>query len=264
MGRDGVVDHPAEGSGVAVEPATVATGPSGPAGSRGGLDYYLVHPVGGPGAGPPTGILVEEFVYGADHVAVRLDSAGWLAGEPGWRGASGFSRAIRADAGVRGRIVPVERDGADLLHRRLTGSGLPAEAALRGHLGAGPPLPTSPPLRLGGEVTPGYHDTRVYRVLFANALTPDGLAEVQRTWRMAIPDDAGHPQARVLGTARLRVGDDAYTWEVRRVVAGAAWCLDVTVDLAGASDEGVAPVLRSLTATLRRQGLVPVTRERFS
>ncbi|WP_434739856.1 hypothetical protein [Micromonospora sp. SH-82] len=258
VGPDGAVDRPG-GYGVGQRPGAGATVVERPA-----LDYYLVHPPGGPGAGRPVGLLVEEFVFGDDHAAVRLDGVGWTAGERRWWDSAAFSRAIRADRRVRERVVPVDRSAAEAVHRGSGGDDLPDEATLRGHFGAGVALPAAAPLRLGDEVTDGYRDTRVYRVLFANALSWDGLARLQTRWRMTIAEDAADPRARVVGTSHLRVGADAYTWQVRRVAGGAAWCLDVTVDLASNGDDTVRPLLRSLTAAMRAQGLIPVTVERFS
>ncbi|GAB3986465.1 hypothetical protein [Plantactinospora veratri] len=67
----------------------------------------------------------------------------------------------------------------------------------------------------------------------------------------------------VVGTARRRVGADAFTWELRRIGAGAAWCLDLTADLAGSRDDAVGPLLRELTTAARIAGLIPVTIERL-
>ncbi|MFC5946231.1 hypothetical protein ACFPZ4_32830, partial [Micromonospora harpali] len=64
--------------------------------------------------------------------------------------------------------------------------------------------------------------------------------------------------------AGRRVGDDAFTWHLRRIGAGGPWCLDLTAELAGGRVDAVRPMLRELTTTLRMAGLLPVTVERFS
>jgi hypothetical protein len=254
VGRDGACEPPGR----------AGTDPGDPPTEVSELDYYVIHPPGGPGSGPPGGLLVEEFVLGPDHAAVRLDGAGWTAGEQRWWSAPALSRALRADPRVRARVTPVDRYGAEILHRRLGGADLPDEADLRARFEAGLPLDGSAPLRLDTRTTSGFHETRSYRILCANAVTREGLARLAAAWRMTISEEAADPQARVIGTAHLRIGPDSFTWYLRRVGAGAAWCLDLTADLAGVRDDTVRPLLRRLVTVLRYQGLVPVTLERFS
>jgi hypothetical protein len=89
------------------------------------------------------------------------------------------------------------------------------------------------------EPLPGFREKRLYSVLFARR--PDGD-----------PAEAGE----------LVAGGDRYSWRLRRVANGVAWCLDVTAHL----DEGdtLGPVLDRLTGEMRmRHGLIPVTTERF-
>lgn len=229
------------------------------------LDYYLVHPrrPDGGRAGVPEGIVVEEFRFGADHAVLRVDSAGWTPGVPGWWTSPVLSRSIRADPDLRGRVVGVPRHEVEVVYRQLGGGTLPDEETLRGHLLAGDPRPTATPLLLGlDEATPGFHDTRVYRVLFAHELGPDDLTHLATRWRMTRTDPAR--SGGVLGTAHRRVGADVFRWELRRIGTVGAYCLDLTVDLATGRDDGVTPVLRELTTTLRLRGLIPVTVERFS
>ncbi|OZV84341.1 hypothetical protein CA850_00235 [Micromonospora echinospora] len=229
------------------------------------LDYYLVRPRPSDDrpAAPPEGIVVEEFLFGADHTVLRVDSAAWTPGGPGWWTAPALSRNIRADPELRGRVVGVPRHRAEVVYRQLGGATLPDEATLRGHLRAGDTRATSAPLLLSPErVTPGFHSTRVYRVLFANELGPDDLVELSSVWQMA-GTDPPRPGG-VVGTARRRVGADVFRWELRRIGVVGAYCLDLTVDLATGRDDGVRPVLRELTTTLRLRGLIPVTVERFS
>ncbi|MEN3612159.1 hypothetical protein AAH979_21725 [Plantactinospora sp. ZYX-F-223] len=227
------------------------------------LDYYLVQPDNRDFAGP-AGILVEEFRLDEDHSAVRLDSTGWTAGGSRWQGASAFSRGIRTDAALRDRVVGANRQEVEFVYRHLGGGELPGEEVLRGYFDAGIRLPTSAPLRLNpGPATAGFAETRVYRVFFTAGLDADGLTGLLATWRMT----PGHGTTGVLtgvaGTARRRIGADAFTWELRRIGAGAAWCLDLTADLAGSRDDAVGPLLRELTTAARMAGLIPVTTERL-
>lgn len=227
------------------------------------LDYYLIHPDRG-SATQPAGILVEEFVLAEDYSAVRLDSTGWTPKGRHWWSSAAFSRAVRINANLRGRVVATTRREAEITHRQLGGGELPAEETLRTYFHDGEPLSTSAPLRLRpDQVTAGFHDTRSYRILFANELDRDGLANLQATWRMAVTDDLADPRARIVGTAHLRVGDDAFTWDLRRIGPGVAWCLDLTTNLATGSGATIGPLLRELTTAMRTQGLIPVTIERF-
>ncbi|MFI6824685.1 hypothetical protein ACIBJE_27635 [Micromonospora sp. NPDC050187] len=229
------------------------------------LDYYLVdpRPTGDRWDAPPEGIVVEEFLFGVDHTVLRVDSAAWTPGEPGWWTSPALSRNIRADPELRGRVVGVPRHRAEVVYRQLGGAALPDEATLRGHLRAGDTRAASAPLLLSPErVTPGFHSTRTYRVLFANELAPDDLVQLAAVWPMTCPDPSRSDG--VIGTARRRVGADAFRWDLRRIGMVGAYCLDLTVDLATGRDDGVRPVLRELTTTLRLRGLIPVTVERFS
>jgi hypothetical protein len=219
----------------------------------GSLDYYLL-----PEAGE---ILVEEFVLAGDGTATGLDSAGWSAAGGGWWSSAAHARALRTDAGPRGRVVAVLRGEAESAYRRLAGAELPDEATLRTFFHDRLPLAGSPPLVLTPPRPPdGFHEVRVYRVLFAGDLGRDSLPRLRKVWRMAPAD----PLERVVGTAGSRVADDSFTWEVRRIGPGTAWCLDVTARLGGRSDAAVRPLLRELTAVMRAEGLIPVTIERFS
>ncbi|GAB3144787.1 hypothetical protein GCM10027290_23590 [Micromonospora sonneratiae] len=231
------------------------------------LDYYLIHPQRPYGDQPtqPEGLLVEEFVLDEDHTAVLLNSAGWAVSDRRWQSASAFSRGVRVDADLRGRVVVASRPEAEAVYGRLGGGELPDEDVLRSYFRDGQPLATSAPLRLGpGQVTPGFHETRVHRILFANGPGGQGLVNLRVTWQMTVADDAADPRTRVIGTAYRRVGADAFSWDLRRISLGSAWCLDVTANLASGCDDTIGPLLRELTAEMRRQGLIPVTIERFS
>ncbi|MEV4727569.1 hypothetical protein [Micromonospora humida] len=223
------------------------------------LHYYVVRD----GAGEPEGLLAEEFLLAADHSCVGLVGCGWSRSEGRWRDASATSRRLRVDPTLRARVTPVSRDGAATLYRGFCGAALPDEAALRTCFGA-PPAPPSPPLLLHrSEATPGFRETRTYRILFAGALTPGGLTALGEAWRMPVTGDLAEPGVRVLGAVCRQVGRDAFRWELRRIAAGAAWGLDVTCDLTGDRDDAVGVLLHALTAQVRLQGLVPVTIDRF-
>ncbi|MEV6349284.1 hypothetical protein [Actinoplanes sp. NPDC051851] len=192
------------------------------------MDYYLV----GDGT---DGVLVEEFVYGDDHSAVGLCGTIWRPGQRHWQGAASFSRALRTDPVLLARVAPVGRDRAGEVFHRLSGARLPDEAALRSGYFDYEPFPAVAPLRLGLS-------DRTYRVLFAKDLTASGAGL----------------------SGRLRVGGDVFDWEVRRVGLGIAWALDVTVELGADADGNVRLVLSELTEIMRRQGLIPITTERFA
>lgn len=229
------------------------------------LDYYLVHPQQPDDRrdAPPEGIVVEEFRFGADHSVLRVDSAAWTPGGPGWWTSPGLSRSLRTDPELRGRVVGVPRHRAEVVYRQLDGGPLPDEATLRGHLRVGNTHPATAPLLLSpARVTPGFHSTRMYRVLFANELGPGDLAHLAALWPMSRTDPTRADG--VVGTARRRVGADAYRWDLRRLGVLGAYCLDLTVDLATPQDDSIGPVLRELTTALRLRGLIPVTVERFS
>jgi hypothetical protein len=216
------------------------------------LDYYLI--------GSADGLVVEEFVLADDHTAVGLRSTGWTAADRRWWSSAEFSRAMRADPALRTRVVAAERADVEVAYRRLGGGDLPDEPTLRGYFRDYEPLATSAPLLLGtGPVPDGYREKRLYRVLFAGELTPERLADLRAVWHM---EAAG--SERVAGTARLPAGDDLFTWDLRRIGAGVAWCLDVTAFLRGGAGSALGPLLRELTATMRRHRLIPVTVDRFT
>ncbi|WP_229401472.1 hypothetical protein [Micromonospora okii] len=222
------------------------------------LHYYVVHD----GTGAPEGLLVEEFLLAADHAAAGLVSGGWSRSEGQWRDASATSRRLRVDTALRARVTPVGRTAAATLYRDLCGADLPGEAALRACFGTPPAQP--PPLRLSGpEATPGFRETRVYRILFTDELPPDGLAALSEAWQMPVTGDLADPGTRILGSVRRQVSGDVFRWDLRRVAAGAGWALDVTCDLVTEHDEAVGVLLRGLTTQMRQQGMIPVTVDRF-
>jgi hypothetical protein len=100
-------------------------------------------------------------------------------------------------------------------------------------------FPSASTLILGdGTPLPGFREKRLYRVLFARS-----------------PADP-----RAFG--ELEEEGDSYRWQLRSIGNGVAWCLDVAAHL----NEGttLGPVLDRLTDQMRhRQGLIPVTTERF-
>ncbi|WBB69978.1 hypothetical protein [Micromonospora sp. WMMD812] len=224
------------------------------------LDYYVV--VGpGPGRRTVEAIVVEDFVRAADGTTVGLRSAGWTPSEARWWSSAAYSRAMRSDPELRGRLVPVDRDGADAVHRRIGGGPLPGEPMLRTRFHDDQAFPTTTPLLFGSAAAPdGCRERRVYRVLFAGDLPAERLAGLTARWQPA----GGQHAADGSPTARRRVGADRYEWTVRRVGRGLAWSLDLTALLATDADHSVGPLLHELTSVVRLCGLVPVTTERFA
>lgn len=209
------------------------------------------------------GLLAEEFLLAVDHSSAGLVSAFWSRRDGGWRDGADTSRRLRLDAALRAHVVAVGRAAAAEVYRNACGADLPGEAALRACFGD-LPAAQPPPLRLSGPAaTPGFRETRVYRILFVNELTRDGLDALSRVWRMPVTGDLADPGARVVGVVHRHVSGDTFRWDLRRVAAGAAWGLDVTCDLGGERDEAVGVLLHGLTAQMRQQGLIPVTVDRF-
>ncbi|GGL20540.1 hypothetical protein [Mangrovihabitans endophyticus] len=223
------------------------------------LHYYVVYD----DAGVPEGLLAEEFLLAADHSSAGLVSGGWSRSEGRWHDASATSRRLRLDAALRKRVTPVNRTTAATLYRDLCGADLPHEPALRAYFGAPAAQPASALPLTGCEPRPGFRETRVYRILFADELSPDGLAALSEAWQMPVTGDLADPEVRILGAVRRQVAGDTFRWDLRRVAAGAAWGLDVTCDLRGDRDEAVGVLLRGLTTQMRQQGMIPVTIDRF-
>ncbi|GAA5190489.1 hypothetical protein GCM10023322_45730 [Rugosimonospora acidiphila] len=228
------------------------------------LDYYLVLAEGGPAA-RPDGLVVEEFVLAEDHSALALASAGWGPSDDRWWSSAALSRTMRTDPELRARVVPVDRDDAGDVYRRLGGGELPDEETLRTHFSDQARLADSAPLWLGTEAPPdGYREKRVYRVLFAKELTAPRLADLSALWGLEPAGDVRDPGTRVVGTARRARDGDLFTWDLRRIGEDIAWCLDVTAYLATGPGHSIGHLLSELRAAMRRQGLIPVTIERFA
>ncbi|WP_433498408.1 hypothetical protein ACQP1K_26550 [Sphaerimonospora sp. CA-214678] len=233
------------------------------------LDYYVITGEAAALAASPAGIVVEEFVLADDGTATGLNSAVWTrtdgAADGAWWSSAEFTRAMRADPELRGRVVAVSRQDAEAAHRRLGAGELPGEATLRTRFHDTLPFDGSAPLRLGSpDVPEGFHDRRVYRILFAGDLSETGLANLSAGWRMRAPGDA---RGRVVGTAHVTVAGDLFSWDLRRVGGDMAWSVDLTACLAGPSartDGVIRRLLRELTTAMRREGPIPVTIERFS
>jgi hypothetical protein len=223
------------------------------------LHYYVVHDR----VGERDGLLAEEFLLAVDYSSAGLVSGFWSRREGFWRDGADTSRRLRLDAAVRAHVAPVGRAAAAELYRSLCGADLPDEAALRACFGDLPAQPP-PPLRLSGsEAALGFRETRIYRILFVNELTQDGLDALSGAWQMPVTGDLADPEVRVLGAVRRQVSGDAFRWDLRRIAVGAAWGLDVTCDLVGEWDEAVGVLLSGLTTQMRQQGLIPVTVDRF-
>jgi hypothetical protein len=229
------------------------------------LDYYLIF-----GESDdlrrmrPSGIFIEEFALHDDYTAAGLDSAGWTRERDAWWSSAAFSRGIRIDPLLRGRVVPTDRVAAEAAYRLLARAELPGETTLRTFFLDRELLPSSAPLRLHAErVPPGFAAKRVYRILFTKNLDQRGLARLQSLWQLEAVDDATDPQARVLGRAQRVVADHAFTWELRRIGLGVAWSVDVTACLGISSVSAIGALLRDLTLAMRQQGLIAVTIERF-
>ncbi|GGO03664.1 hypothetical protein [Micromonospora parathelypteridis] len=228
---------------------------------RPSLDYYLVLAPHGDHepAADPEGIVVEEFTHHHDHSTTGLDSAGWTPAS-GWWSSASVSLSMRTDPDVLARVVPTRRREAESVYRALGGGHLPDETTLRTYFRDHQPIATAPPLRLGPAQPPaGFHERRVYRVLFAKDLLAEQVAGLRAAWQTP-KDGAGASVA----SGRLDRDGDRFTWDLRRVGHTLAWCLDVTVLLRTAATGAVGPTLSDLTDVLREHGLIPVTTERFS
>lgn len=55
-----------------------------------------------------------------------------------------------------------------------------------------------------------------------------------------------------------------FTWELRRIGAGIAWCVDVTARLGSGPVTALGALLHHHRQVVREQGLIPVTVERFA
>ncbi|MBM7492367.1 hypothetical protein JOD64_003589 [Micromonospora luteifusca] len=225
------------------------------------LDYYLVLPRHDD-RDPTTaveGILVEEFTRQHDHSTTGLDNAGWTS-ESGWWSSASLSRAIRTDPEMLARVVPTSRREAESVYRTLGGGQLPDDTVLRTYFLDHQSIANAPPLRLGPEQPPaGFHERRVYRVLFAKELRAEQVTSLRVVWR---PPAGGTSASAASG--HLEKDGDEFAWDLRRVGHTLAWCLDVTVLLSTATTDAVGAILSDLTTVLRQHGLIPVTTERFA
>ncbi|MGW5557638.1 hypothetical protein ACWER9_10495 [Micromonospora sp. NPDC003944] len=221
------------------------------------LDYYLVG-VRTPGS-TVDGVLVEEFTRHHDFTTTGLDSAGWTP-QAGWWSSAALSRGMRTDPEVLARVLPASRQEAEAVYRALGGGQLPGETVLRTHFRDHQSIATTPPLRLGPVQPPaGFHERRVYRVLFVKDLDAEQVASLRTAWRTPADD----PSASAASGHR-DTGTEQITWDLRRVGRHLAWGLDLTVLLSTGATEAVGSTLAELTTVLREHGLIPVTTERFS
>ncbi|MEH1166654.1 hypothetical protein V6V47_14840 [Micromonospora sp. CPCC 205539] len=222
------------------------------------LDYYLIL-AGHPGA-EVQGIVVETFARHPDFTTAGLDSAGWTPTGAGWWSSASLSRSMRSDPELSARVLPTSRSAAGDAYRTLGGGQLPVETVLRTYFHDHQPIPTVPPLRLGPAQPPtGFHERRVYRVLFARDLREEQVASLRALWHSPVDTAPGSVAA-----GHLEKGDDQFTWDLRQIGNRLAWCLDVTVLLGTTNAEAVAATIHELTNVLRRHGLIPVTTERFA
>ncbi|SIN32786.1 hypothetical protein SAMN04489832_5441 [Micromonospora cremea] len=229
------------------------------------LDYYML--LTKPGDRGPAaaveGIVVEEFTRHADFSTAGLDSAGWTPSGADWWSSASFSQSMRTDREVLDRVVPASRKRAESVYRELGGGQLPPEAVLRTYFRDHQPIAAAPPLRLGpAHPPPGFHERRVYRVLFAKDLREDQVESLRTLWQ-STGDGAPRPPGSVV-TGYLDQGGDQFVWVVRRVGREVAWCLDVTVLLRDDSSAAVSATLHELTNVMRQHGLVPAMTDRFS
>ncbi|MFG1956108.1 hypothetical protein [Nonomuraea sp. NPDC049028] len=222
------------------------------------LDYYLIlaEADGGDPGAPPLGILVEEFVLCDDYTAAAIDSAEWSAAAGAWRSSPASSRDIRTDAHLRARVTAVSRHDAGRAYQAGGGGELPQEAEIRALFRERQPLPAAAPLDLG---TTG---SRHYRILFAGE--PRDLGSIRSALRLEPVEDPADPLARVVGTATATAAGHDFTWELRRIGPGIAWCLDVTVRLGTGPEAPIGELLRHHRQAIRGQSLIPVTIERFA
>lgn len=220
------------------------------------LDYYLIFatPDDRDRGAPPLGILVEEFVLCDDYTAAGIDSVEWSSATGAWGDSPATSRGIRTDALLRSRVIAASRHDAGGVYQACGGGELPPEAEIRTLFRERQPLPAAAPLDLGAT------GSRLYRVLFAGELGGDGLANVRSALRLEPIDD---PLARVIGAATATAADHTFTWELRRIGPGIAWCLDMTVRLGTGPESAVGALLHHHRQAIRGQGLIPVTVERF-
>ncbi|MEV0614148.1 hypothetical protein AB0I81_12560 [Nonomuraea sp. NPDC050404] len=216
------------------------------------MDYYLISAAAGDRS--PEGLLVEEFVLADDFTASGIDGAEWQPEIGAWSASAEMSRAIRADTALRSRVTPVSRYEAGEAFALLGGGELPEEAGLRTLFQERRSLPTTAPLNLGRDAR-----ARRYRILFAGELGEDGLANARTALRLK---PTGDP--RVVGTASARSGGHGFTWELRRIGQGIAWCVDVTARLGSGPATTLGALLHHHRQAIREQGLIPVTVERFA
>jgi hypothetical protein len=225
------------------------------------LDYYLVAATPG---GHPEAVAVEEFVLRDDGTATGIDSTVWTSSNRSWHSSRAFSRGMRADAGLRERLRPVDRLAAGAALRQLGGGDLPDEARLRAYFLDRQVLPCSPALRLTTEQPPpGFRDRHRYRILFAGELGRRGLQCLRLWWRLEPVESATDPTGRLTGRAHRLADGHELTWELRRVGPGLGWSVDLTACLGDGPADAVPALLRDLRQRARLQGLIPVTVERL-
>ena len=188
------------------------------------------------------GIVVEEFTRQHDYLHHGSGQRGLDAGcrLVEFRLAQPRHPHRPGDAGEGG---PTSRHEAEGVYRALGGGQLPTTPVLRTHFLDHQPIANAAPLRLGPAQPPaGFHERRLYRVLFAKDLRADQVASLRAAWRT--PVDGTNASA---ASGHLDKDGDQLTWELRRVGHTLAWCLDVTVLLSTAAADAVGSTLSDLT-----------------
>ena len=204
------------------------------------------------------GIVVEEFTRHHDFTTTGLDSAGWTP-EAGWWSSAALSRGMRTDPEMLARVLPTSRREAEDVHRALGGGQLPDETVLRTHFLDHQPIATAPPLRLGPAQPPaGFHERRVYRVLFAKDLRAEQVASLRTAWRTPAGGTGASAASGRLDKRATRSPGICAASAIPRLVSRRDRPADTDATVA------LGSTLSELTNVLRQHGLIPVTTERFS
>lgn len=102
------------------------------------------------------------------------------------------------------------------------------------------------------------------RTVTTRLTTAIGTHPVRAGWRQSAGGELADPGAPGLPAGRLRVGDDLFARNLRRIGRELAWCLNLTALLISGADDTIGPLLHELTDVMRQRGLIPVATERFA